>query len=319
MSQHPHMPRRLVIYLMAFGSVLFWGASFPLTKAALAYVGPTSLAFLRWTVSALALTMFIVTTSSRRAAGALDTARTSHAMFRRHWWTVLWVSATGITLFYFLENAALRYTTATNAGVLSNLISVFMVLIGTVILRERLSGAEWTAMLAAFAGAVLVSLGAGHLTVGGPGLLGDVLMVAAAFFGAIYSIGGKGLSERYPPILAMTAIAGLGALLLLPLALLEGLTLSLPLGAWAIILLLGIGSGALANLWWLVILRYTEASRAAFFLLVTPIISASLAVPLLHEPLTPMLVVGALLVLAGVLVVERHTEATPADQSVASG
>jgi drug/metabolite transporter (DMT)-like permease len=305
------MPRRPIIYLMALGSVLFWGASFPLTKTALTYVGPTSLAFLRWTVSAVALAVFVAITSARRPTGAMRTGRMLAEMFRRHWWTVVWVSLTGITLFYFLENAALRYTTATNAGVLSNLISVFMVLIGTAILRERLSGSEWAAMFAAFAGAVLVSVGAGHLSLGGTGLLGDSLMVVAAFFGAIYSIGGKGLSERYPPILAMSVIAALGAVLLLPLALLEGLTLDLPANAWAIILLLGLGSGALANLWWLVILRYTEASRAAFFLLVTPVISAALAVPLLHEPLTPTLIVGAILVLAGVLVVERHAEVAP--------
>jgi drug/metabolite transporter (DMT)-like permease len=304
------MPRRPVIYLMALGSVIFWGASFPLTKAALEYVGPTSLAFLRWTVSALALTVWLALTS-RGATSRSTTGRTLRDMLRRHGWTVFWVALTGITLFYFLENAALRYTTATNAGVLSNLISVFMVLIGTFILRERLSGAEWAAMAAAFVGAVLVSLGAGHLTFGGAGLLGDALMVLAAFFGAIYSIGGKGLSERYPPILVTTVIASLGALLLLPLALLEGLTLDLPANAWAMILLLGIGSGALANLWWMVILRHTDASRAAFFLLVTPVISAALAVPLLHEPLTPTLILGAVLVLAGVLVVERRAEVAP--------
>ncbi len=47
-------PSRLVLYLLGLGTVTFWGASFPLTKAALDYTGPTAIAFLRWTMSAVA-------------------------------------------------------------------------------------------------------------------------------------------------------------------------------------------------------------------------------------------------------------------------
>ena len=73
-------------------------------------------------------------------------------MLRRDGRTAVWVALTGITFFYFLENLALRYTTATNAGVLSNFIPVFLVLIGTVWLGERLTGVEWGTLAAAFVG-----------------------------------------------------------------------------------------------------------------------------------------------------------------------
>jgi chromosome segregation protein len=52
----PAMTRhRFTLYAMALGSVVLWGASFPLTKVAMAEIGPTSLAFLRWTISAAVL------------------------------------------------------------------------------------------------------------------------------------------------------------------------------------------------------------------------------------------------------------------------
>jgi len=222
------------------------------------------------------------------------------------WRTVAWVALTGITLFYFLENLALRYTTATNAGVLSNLTSVFMVLIGAVLLRERLSRVEWLALVAAFSGSVLVSQGAGHLSLRGPGFIGDALMIVATLFGAIYSIGGKGLSERYPATVVTTAVSTAGALFLLPLALIEGLRFDLPLAAWGAIVLLGIGAGALANLWWLALLAKTTASRAALALFLIPVISATLSVTFLREPLTPLLVLGSVLVLAGVMLVQSR-------------
>ena len=116
-------------------------------------------------------------------------------------------------------------------------------------------------MGAAFVGAALVSQGSGHLTLSGSGLAGDLMMVVATFFGALYSIGGKGLTERYPADVVMTAIAAAGALFLLPLALWEGLSLALPAGIWAALVLLGLGAGALANLFWLHLLSRMPASR----------------------------------------------------------
>ena len=294
---------RLSLYVMALGTVALWGASFPLTKAALSYTGPTAIAFLRWMVSALFLVGWLALASRRSPAPGLKTMK---ELLAARWRTVAWVALIGITLFYFLENLALRYTTATNAGVLSNLTSVFMVLIGALLLRERLTRIEWLALAAAFTGSVLVSQGAGHLALGGPGLIGDTLMIAATIFGAVYSIGGKGLSERYPAKVVTTAVAAAGALFLLPLALIEGLRLDLPLPAWGAIVLLGIGAGALANLWWLELLARTTASRAALALFLIPLISASLSVVFLHEPMTPLLVLGSALVLAGVLAVQRR-------------
>lgn len=303
-DDRPARPRPLKLYLMAAGTVTLWGASFPLTKAALSAAGPTAIAFLRWAVSALVLLAWLSLTGRR---GSGETVADVAALVRMRWRTLWWVALTGITLFYFLENIALRYTTATNASILTNLTPVFMVLIAAGWMREKLTRPDWAAMLAAFAGSVLVSQGAGHLTFNGTGLIGDVLMVIASFLGAVYSIGGKVLSERYPATLVITAVAALGALLLLPLAFLEGLTLALPLRIWGFIIVLGVGSGAIANLWWLRLLAMTTASRAALLLFLIPLVSATLSVTLLREPVTPLLIAGSALVLAGVVAVQRRT------------
>jgi drug/metabolite transporter (DMT)-like permease len=312
-------PSRFALYAMALGAVTLWGASFPITKAALDYTGPTAVAFLRWSISAAVLAIYLAFAGRRAQAaeGSEGSLRQDEAdgevslgaaarLVRLRWRTVTWVALVGISLFYFLQNLALRYTTATNAGVLANLTSVFMVLIGATLLRERLKPIEWGALGAAFVGSALVSQGAGHLTLGGQGLIGDAMMVAAAFTGAVFSIGGKGLSERHPPVVVTTVVAAAGALFLLPVALIEGLTLALPLPAWGLIALLGVGSGALGNLLWLSILRELPASRAALVLFLIPVISAGLSVTLLGEPVTPLLIAGAGLVLASVVVAQRR-------------
>jgi drug/metabolite transporter (DMT)-like permease len=298
------MSRRLTIYLLALGTVALWGASFVLTKLALEELGPQGIAFVRWAISTVALGGWL--TMTRRWPIAVQ-------LLRQEGRTVAWIALTGITLFYALENLALRYTTAVNTGILANFTTVFMALLGTFWLGERLRLGGWLAMAVAFVGAVLVSQGSGHLTVSGPGLRGDLLMVIATLFAAIYSVGGKQLVERFPADVVTTLVAALGTLFLLPLALWEGMTLflasrvvlALSPGTWSALLLLGLGSGALANLWWLHVLAYTQAARAGMILFLIPVFSTALAVTVLHEPLTLTMLVGATLVLGSMAIMQR--------------
>jgi drug/metabolite transporter (DMT)-like permease len=89
-------------------------------------------------------------------------------------------------------------------------------------------------------------------------------------------------------------------------AVIAGQFLRLPLGAWVALLLLGLGSGVLANLWWLHILDHTTASRAGMALFLIPVISTVLSVVALHEPLTLTIIIGALLVLGGIAATQRE-------------
>jgi drug/metabolite transporter (DMT)-like permease len=295
-------PRRSSVYLLGAGTILLWGASFPLTKSALDYLGPTSVAFLRWVLSSLVLVLWLWRRGRLPAAGAL---------LRQDWPRGLWVALTGITLFYFLENTALQYTTAVNAGVLANLTAVFIVLLGAFWLGERLSGVAWAAIGVALLGAALVSQGSGNLALGGAGLRGDLLMVAATVFAAIYSVASKRLLERHGADVVMGVIAVAGTAMLFPLALREGLHFALPASVWLSLALLGLGSGVLANLWWLRLLGETDASRAAMFLLLIPLVSTTLSVWWLGEPLSLSVVAGAILVILGVLIVERRGASSP--------
>lgn len=290
------MSSRAGRYAMATGTVLLWGASFPVTKALLQWTGPTTIAFLRWAISGLALLILVAARGRTREAIALVGDEGG---------SVLWVALTGITLFYFLENLALRYTSAINAGVLANLTSVFMVLIGAFVLRERLTPVQWAALAVAFVGALLVSGGGGNLRFGDESLKGDLLMAVAGLLGALYSIGGKRLSVNRSPTVVTAVVGATGALLLLPLALWEGGPWRLPLVAWAMLLLLGLGAGALANVWWISLLSQTPASRAALALFLIPVVSTVMAVLFLGERLSAGAVVGAGLILAGVWIMER--------------
>ena len=95
-----------------------------------------------------------------------------------------------------------------------------------------------------------------------------------------------------------------GALMLVPMAALEGFTLRLSVEVWVALLGLALGSGAAANwLWWSAVERL-PVSRAGVFLYVTPVVSTILGVAVLGEPLTLATLAGAGFVIGGVMLVQ---------------
>ena len=115
------------------------------------------------------------------------------------------------------------------------------------------------------------------------------------------------LVRRFPPVhpVAMNAVAmGTGAALLLAGSLLSRETLELPRESdtWlALAYLVPIGS-VLVFVLYLVVLRYWEASRAAYEFVLIPVVTVALSTWLDDEPLGLGLLLGGPLVLIGVYV-----------------
>jgi drug/metabolite transporter (DMT)-like permease len=122
---------------------------------------------------------------------------------------------------------------------------------------------------------------------------------------ALYFVMGKRLVERHPPLIVTSAAAILGTAALIPLALVENHWRSPTWPALLAVVVLAIGPGLLANLWWWQTAQWLEASRAAVYVYLIPLITMVLAVVLLREPLVPAQVAGAALVLSGVWLAER--------------
>jgi len=156
-----------------------------------------------------------------------------------------------------------------------------------------------------FAGAILVSMPDGGLRLQNAHLLVDGLTLLAGLCAAIYTVHGKQLVARYSPTVVTALAIGFGAAFLLPLAVWEGLAIPRSWEVCAALLTLGLGSGALANLWWWRILQRVDAARAATFLLVVPVVSTLLAVFALKETMPGLAPLGALLVLVGVYMTQR--------------
>ncbi len=175
--------------------------------------------------------------------------------------------------------------------------------------RRRPSGRELVPVAAALTGLVLVSSSAGPAAAGPRPGLGVLLAVASGTAYAVATALGEPLSRASTPLALATATTCVGALALVPLALLVGgtRTTSDPV-ALATLVYLALATFALAYGLLYAGLRTTSSSAAVLATLLEPVTAAFVAALVLDERLTWPGVVGIVLVLAAVASLGRAAE-----------
>ena len=279
--------------------ILLWGSATVLSALSLREIGPMAVSFWRW-AWALPLLWGVLLTSRERSA--------IWPAIRGNPLQLLAVGLTGVTALYAFQNLALKRTSAFNVSLLIELTPIFIALLGMVMLKEYPSLRMWLGIGLGFGGALLLALGATPAAAEAPGqthsILGDILALGAAVSGAVYTVYGKGLLKRMSPLMMLTLGATAGVLMLLPLAWREGALWPSSGPVWTYLIILGLGAGAMGNLWWFRELEHRPAAQMSVILFLTALVAAGLAVLLLGDPLTPWLIAGGALIIIGARVVK---------------
>lgn len=202
----------------------------------------------------------------------------------------------------------LRHTHASHIAVFLYTSPVFTALgLHWLVPAERLRHVQWVGIAVAFAGIVL-AFGGGWLQGGvSPRMLwGDTLgLLAALAWGATtVVVRVSALSEARPSQTLLYQLVGAFALLL-PVTLLTGQAgqVSMTGVAWASVLFQGIVVSFASYLAWFWLLRRYLASRLAVFSFMTPLFGVTAGVLVLRERADVFFVLGAVLVLTGIVVV----------------
>jgi drug/metabolite transporter (DMT)-like permease len=232
------------------------------------------------------------------------------------------------TTFYFaLQYSGLTLTTASTGAILVNTRPIFVALIAILFLCERLGRSETAGILIAFAGVVLITIQSpgAQLTLNSQHVLGDVLLLFNALSGAVGLILTKRVLRKFKPLPALVYTSSFGAAGLLPFAaweLARGATFGSPsAGPWLALIYQAIFTTVIAHILWNTVLSKVEASWAAVFLYITPVVAIFLSWVVLGEPLTWVLLLGSALVILGTHLVSRRggRPATPRNLSNRNG
>jgi len=276
----------------AFVAIVFWGVSFVATKAVLREVSPVTIIFSRFAIGALVLLAIVRTLPPRHA-----------------WPQLALMGFVGVFIHQMLQSYALTMTTATNTGWLIGLTPVWSAVIAAIAVRERFNAGKIAGLAIGFAGAMLVvTKGDFSAAVfGRPSTFGDLLILISTFNWAIYSVLGHATIRELGPRRATSGAMLFGALMLAPFFVAQRGWRELPAlsgPGWLALLFLAVGCSALGYLFWYGALETIEVSRVAALLYLEPLVTFAAAALLLGERVSGLVIVGGLLVLAGVLIAQ---------------
>ncbi|MDQ0474837.1 DMT family transporter [Labrys wisconsinensis] len=258
----------------------------------------------------LAGTLDAVTTGAVRFAGGF-LILLPLALWRGDPWPARrdWPGVAGLGLLFFglfpvLFNAALALTTAARGALALSTLPLLTMVAAAALGVEPLTPRKSLGVAVAIGGVALAL--AGSLTAAPPGAWrGDLVMVAAALCMALYTVWSRPFITRSAPIPFAAAGMGVGAAALTALAVLRGgLTelagLSSP--QWLACAYLAAVCGALIFFLWAYAMGRAPPTLVAVSVAVNPVTASLFGVLLLGEPVSPALVLGLVLVLAGIAI-----------------
>jgi drug/metabolite transporter (DMT)-like permease len=214
----------------------------------------------------------------------------------------------GLTAMTLLFSWGAQLSLAVNGALITTAVPILTALIAVIVLSERLTRARVFALAIAFAGVLALSdIHWSSVSVFGPYLRGNLLLLAGAVGNAIYVVYGKKLLDHSGPVTVLFWGQVIGLLGSLPFLVLDPFRMdairAYTLTTWGSLLFLGTVFYSFTVIIFFKILVRLDAGEIMIFAYLQPVFGVVMAAALLHEKITTSMVLGGLLVIAGTLAV----------------
>ena len=270
---------------------LIWGVNFSITKIGIGEIPALPFTAVRFTLASLLLWVVVraVERPSRMDAVA--------------WRRLVVLGIVGNTCYQLLFILGLAHTTATNSALIVATVPTVVAVIAGALGLERVTRRMWWGIGLGTVGVVLVIVASG-VEFSAETLHGDLLTLTAVFCWAGYTVGLRRLPAGVSPlrVTMVTSVAGTPGLVL---AGLPGL-LRLEWGAisptgWSALAYATLLSLVVAYILWNRSVQTVGGTRTAIYMCLTPLVAVIAAWAILGERAHPSQAVGAVLIVAGVL------------------
>lgn len=213
---------------------------------------------------------------------------------------------------FLLVGEGLRLTTASHMAVFLYTAPIFAALgLHWLMPSERLGKLQWAGIGLAFCGIAITFLARDHARPdldAADMLLGDLLAVAAgvAWGATTVAVRCSKLARVSAAQTLLYQLAIAFVLLIIASVLLNQTAIRFTPIAWTSLLFQSVVVCFASYLAWFWLLRHYMASPLGVFSFLTPLFGVAFGVWLLNEPLEPSFIVGAVMVLAGIVMVSGH-------------
>ena len=288
-------PSSLALALGLGAVLLFWSVNYIVAKITLLHMDALTLAVLRAELVAVLLVVIYRTQRERTP------------LRRRDIWVFTYLGFFGYVVNQGCFIVGLGSTTSGHSAVLIASSPIMILLLASAMRLERLTLAKLLGMSLCFAGVVILETEHGS-PMHSPLLVGDLVTLTGVIGFSAYTVLGKKVARTYDTVSMNTFNAAAAAILLLPLALRQGIRLdwrSVGWVGWTGLLYMASLSAVAGYLLFYWLLRHMDASRVVAVNYFQPVLVVLLSIPLLGEHPTARLLVSAALVIVGVYWAER--------------
>ena len=273
---------------------LIWGTNYAVTKFALEDFLPLAFSGPRFFIAGLCLALVLVVSGR------------GFRVEKRHLLAMFFFGVSAVAINQSLFTIGLSYTKAGNAALILAMSPIFTALISRLRRLEFFSLRGIIGLIIAFLGLALIILSSKREVRFGEGLKGDLLLLIAAVFWSIYTIGVGKYAHIYGSLKSATMMLLLGTpvLLLISTPTMVRQDWSTVRGvSWVGLIASGILSLAVSFIIWNHGVKKLGATRTAIYSYIQPIFAMLAAYPMVGEVPTPGQAVGSVVVLLGIYLV----------------
>lgn len=301
-KKHNWKTGRITGHIGALITVVCWGCSFIASKVLMegASMTPVEVYVYRFTLAYLMMLTF-----------------TFREVRSNSWRDELQMAVCGIcsgTLYFLMENYALKYTSTGNVSLLSSISPIFTAILLAIIYKTRMRRGEILGSAVAFLGVALVIMG--EAISKGLGFeihpLGDILAISCALSWAVYSIAIKRLIPIYNTLFLTRKLFFYGLITSIPLLLTQHEPLHLAIlfdfsnPIYLInLLFLAVMCSSMAYILWNESMKIIGPLATSNYLYMQPPVTMVAGCLLLGETIYPFGYVGCVLILLGLIAADK--------------
>jgi len=282
-----------ITYIKLFMVALFFGSTFIAGRIMAANLPPFTSAFLRFLLASFFLILFVF-----KKYGKFPRINFQQFLL------IIALGLTGVAGYNFFFFSGLKFITASRASMIISLNPSVITILSALILKEKFTKYKFTGITLSLTGALIV-ISQGNLQVILQGNVGwgELFILVCVICWSSFTVLGKIIMKDLKPIIAITYACLAGTLILILPTYQEGVFqdfVQYNMEVWLSVFALGFLGTALAFTWFYEGIDEIGPSRAGIFINFVPIFATLMAVLILHEKLSPSLIIGAIFVVSGV-------------------
>ncbi|MBN2135909.1 MAG: DMT family transporter, partial [Acidobacteria bacterium] len=205
MSNHEN----LKVYAAGILRCTVFGSAFIAMKIALKSINPMMLIFLRYFICVILLNVFVSRFYQKQQIKKKD------------YKYLIILGLIEPFIFYILDAYGLKYTTAVRAALILAITPVIVAVLAVPFLKEKLTFIKLVSAIGSVIGVFIVVTASEPIIPVSEYLLGDVLLIGAALFHALFTLLSRKLSFTYNPLTITQFQSVVGLVGFLPLAVVE--------------------------------------------------------------------------------------------------